>query len=158
MEGNPILVVEKIDEGGRAMKIKQLDTKDYELIKEAEKVIEKNYEFGRHHIGAAISTATGTVHTAVHLEANVGRIAVCGEAVAIGKAVSEGDREFHTIVAVAHPHPHEDIEKCWVVSPCGMCRELISDYGENIDVIIPYKGKVVKVNIVELIPEKYTKA
>ena len=39
-------------------------------------------------------------------------------------------REFDTIVAVAHPHPHEDIEKCWVVAPCGMCRELISDYGK----------------------------
>ncbi len=29
---------------------------------------------------------------------------------AIGKSISEGDHEFDTIVAVAHPHPHEDIE------------------------------------------------
>ena len=49
---------------------------------------------------------------------------------AIGKSISEGYHEFDTIVAVAHPHPHEDIEKCWVVAPCGMCRELISDYGK----------------------------
>lgn len=31
---------------------------------------------------------------------------------AIGKSISEGDHEFETIVALAHPHPHEDIEKC----------------------------------------------
>jgi cytidine deaminase len=40
--------------------------------------------------------------------------------------------------------------------PCGMCRELISDYGKNIDVIIPYNDKLVKCNVLELLPEKYT--
>jgi cytidine deaminase len=94
--------------------------------------------------------------TAVHVEANVGRITVCGEAMAIGKSISEGDHEFETIVAVAHPHPHEDIENCWVVAPCGMCRELISDYGKNTDVIISYNDELVKCNVMELLPEKYT--
>lgn len=62
---------------------------------------------------------------------------------------------LETIVAVAHPHPHEEIEKCWVVSPCGMYRELISDYGKSIDVIISFKGELVKCNVLELLPEKY---
>ncbi|MDR4889764.1 cytidine deaminase [Fredinandcohnia sp. QZ13] len=135
--------------------VKPLEDKDYELIKVAEKVIEKNYRYGRHHIGAAVRTTSGNVHAAVHLEANVGRIAVCGEAMAMGKSISEGDHEFETIVAVAHPHPHEDIEKCWVVAPCGMCRELISDYGKDTNVIISYNGELVKCNIMQLLPEKY---
>ncbi len=75
---------------------------------------------------------------------------------AIGKSISEGDHEFDTIVAVAHPQPHEDIEKCWVVAPCGMCRELISDYGKNTNIILSYNGKLVKSNVMELLPEKYT--
>jgi cytidine deaminase len=142
--------------GGIGMlKVRALESKDYKLIKEAEKVITKNYKYGRHHIGAAVRTKSGTIYAAVHVEANVGRITVCGEAMAIGKAISEGDSEFETIVAVAHPHPHEDIDQCWVVTPCGMCRELISDYGEDTDVIIPYKGELVKCNIMELLPEKY---
>jgi cytidine deaminase len=139
------------------LKVRALENKDYELIKEAEKVIEKNYKYGRHHIGAAVRTKSGKIYSAVHVEANVGRITVCGEAMAIGKAISEGDSEFDTIVAVAHPHPHEDIDKCWVVAPCGMCRELISDYGKDTDVIIPYNGEIVKCNVMELIPEKYAK-
>ncbi|MEH7236836.1 cytidine deaminase [Bacillus sp. JJ1562] len=137
------------------LRIKPLDEKDFELIREAEKVIEKNYRYGRHHIGAAVRTTSGNVYAAVHLEANVGRIAVCGEAMAMGKSISEGDHEFETIVAVAHPHPHENIEKCWVVSPCGMCRELISDYGKDTDVIISYNGELVKCNVMQLLPEKY---
>src|SRR5690625_3363628 len=99
-----------------------LNEKDVELIEEAKKVIEKNYRYGRHHIGSAIRTSTGRIFSAVHVEANVGRITVCGEAMAIGKSISEGEHEFDTIVAVDHPHPHENIEKCWVVASCGMCR------------------------------------
>ncbi|MGE7762144.1 cytidine deaminase [Peribacillus sp. NPDC097895] len=76
--------------------------------------------------------------------------------VVLTAAISEGDHEFETIVAVAHPHPHEDIENCLVVAPCGMCRELISDYGKDTDVIFPYKGELVKCNEMELLPEKYT--
>ena len=138
------------------LKVKPLEDNDYELIKEAEKVIESNYKYGRHHIGSAVRTTSNRVFSAVHVEANVGRITVCGEAMVIGKSISEGDSEFETIVAVAHPHPHEDIEECWVVAPCGMCRELISDYGIRTDVIIPYNGELVKCNIMELLPEKYT--
>ncbi|BCB05127.1 cytidine deaminase [Bacillus sp. KH172YL63] len=137
------------------LKIKTLENKDYELIKQAEEVIEKNYRYGRHHIGSAVRSTSGKVYSAVHVEANVGRITVCGEAMAIGKSISEGDHAFETIVAVAHPHPHEDIDKCWVVAPCGMCRELISDYGSHTDVIISYGGSLVKCNVMELLPEKY---
>ncbi|UJW56100.1 cytidine deaminase [Bacillus sp. A116_S68] len=138
------------------LKVRSLENNDYELIKEAEKVIENNYRYGRHHIGAAVRTTSGNIFSAVHVEANVGRITVCGEAMAIGKSISEGEHEFDTIVAVAHPHPHEDIEKCWVVAPCDMCRELISDYGKDTDVIIFYNGELVKCNAIDLLPEKYT--
>ncbi|MDV2582385.1 cytidine deaminase [Alkalibacillus haloalkaliphilus] len=138
------------------LNVRSLENEDYELVKEAEKVIEHNYRYGRHHIGAAVRTKTGSIFSAVHVEANVGRVAVCAEAIAIGKSISEGEHEFETIVAVAHLHTHEDIEKCWVVSPCGMCRELISDYGKDTDVIIMYNGELVKCNAMELLPEKYT--
>ncbi|PFA63096.1 cytidine deaminase [Bacillus sp. AFS015802] len=137
------------------LNVKPLEDRDYELIKEAERVIETNYSYGRHHIGSAVRATSGKVYAAVHVEANVGRITVCGEAMALGKSISEGDHEFETIVAVAHPHPHEDIEKCWVVAPCGMCRELISDYGTQIDVILSYRGELVKCSVLELLPEKY---
>lgn len=87
------------------LQVKPLEIKDYELIKAAEKVIEKNYRYGRHHIGSAVRSTSGNIFAAVHVEANVGRITVCGEAMAIGKSISKGEHEFETIVAVAHPHP-----------------------------------------------------
>ncbi|WP_306009160.1 cytidine deaminase [Bacillus sp. MMSF_3328] len=137
------------------IKTNNLDERDYELIHAAEEVIKKNYPYGRHHIGSAVRSSSGKIFAAVHVEANVGRITVCGEAMAMGKAISEGEHEMKTIVAVAHPHPHVDMEDCWVVAPCGMCRELISDYGKETDVILSYHGKLVKCNVMELLPEKY---
>jgi cytidine deaminase len=73
----------------------------------------------------------------------------------LGKAISEGDRDFTTIVAVAHPDPQHADEEIKVVSPCGMCRELISDYSPGADVIIPLDGGVAKCNVMELLPVKY---
>lgn len=122
------------------LNVKPLEERDYELIKAKRRSNRKNYRYERHHIGV-IRTKTGKVFAAVHVEANIGRITVCAEAMALSKSISEGEHNFETFVAVAHPHPHENIENCWVVPPCGMCRELISDYGKETEVILPYNGK-----------------
>lgn len=50
------------------LKVKPLEHRDYELIKEAEKVIEKNYRYARHHIGSAIRTTSGNTFSAVQLK------------------------------------------------------------------------------------------
>ena len=122
---------------------------DQELVKVARELIAKRFKEGYHHIGSALRTTSGNIFTGVHIEAYIGRITVCGEAVAIGAAATGGDTEIDTIVAVN--------ELGEIVSPCGMCRELISDYSANAKVIIPRKGKVVKVSVSELLPDKYTR-
>lgn len=41
------------------LQIIPLNSEDHNLITAAEKVIEKNYKYGRHHIGSAVRTKTG---------------------------------------------------------------------------------------------------
>ena len=54
-----------------------------------------------------------------------------------------------------HPKPGEP-GKIAVVSPCGICRELIHDYDANARVIVPDNGRTPKVvSIGELLPNKY---
>lgn len=43
------------------LQIIPLNSEDYDLITSAEKVIEKNYKYGRHHIGSAVRTKTGNI-------------------------------------------------------------------------------------------------
>lgn len=121
-----------------------LDLGDKELIEKARCIIHKRFKEDRHHVGAALRTKSGKVFSAVHLEAYVGRVAVCAESIAIGMAAAEGDTEIETIVAVNRQGQ--------VVSPCGMCRELISDYASGCRVILSEEEST---TINELLPRKY---
>ncbi|AZB41457.1 cytidine deaminase [Bacillus sp. FJAT-42376] len=135
----------------------EISLQDEELIKAAKEIIIRHYEYGKHHVGAALRTAEGDIITAVHIEAYIGRVTVCAEAIAIGKAISEGHRTFDSIVAVRHPGPDEADREIRVVAPCGMCRELIGDYGENMKVILDTEDGLSKRSIQDLLPLKYTR-
>lgn len=132
-----------------------IEQTDLELIKAAQDTIKRLYKDGKHHIGAAVRTKTGKIYSAVHLEAYIGRVSVCAEAIVLGKAISEGESEFETIVAVRHPDQDEINQNIEVVSPCGICRELISDYGTEIQVILKVGEEHIKKNIRGLLPDKY---
>lgn len=135
----------------------EISIEDQTLIASAGEMIKKRYEWGRHHVGAALRTKTGEIFTAVHVESSLSRVTVCAEAMVIGKAISEGYKEFDTIVAVRHPDPDHADREIKVVSPCGMCRELIADYGEDCKVIVALEGVLSKVDIAELLPMRYVR-
>jgi cytidine deaminase len=139
------------------MKTSLITAEDELLIAEARAVLAKYYTPGKHHVGAAIRTKTGRTFAAVHLEANVGRVAVCAEAIALGKAISEGESAFDTIVAVRRPGAATSDAEIAVVSPCGICRELLSDYGADMQVIFADAGVVRKCGVLDLLPGKYTR-
>lgn len=104
---------------------------DLALIEAAKVVVSRQYVRGRNSVGAALRTASGQTYAAIHLDADVGRVAVCAEAVALGMAVSAGDREVGAIVAVT-----PDGDGWAVLPPCGMCREMLSDYAPDATVIL----------------------
>lgn len=64
---------------------------DEELIHIARELIAARFKEGCHHIAAALRITSGRIYSGEHVEAYVGRIAVCAEAVAIGVAATEGD-------------------------------------------------------------------
>ena len=114
--------------------------------------------YSRFKVGAALRTRDGRIYTGVNLDAYLGRMAVCAEAVALGRAVTEvGETGIETIVAVRHPEPAEADQAIVVVSPCGSCRELIWDYDRNARVIVPSANGPVVAGIGELLPNKYSR-
>jgi len=132
-----------------------LSKKDQELIDAATQAIKSRYRDDWQEVGAAMRTRDGRVVTGVNLDAYVGRGAICAEAVAIGRALTEkGDQGIETIVAVRHPKPGEK-GKIAVVSPCGTCRELIHDYDSKAKVIVPGGKAPTITTIAALLPNKY---
>jgi cytidine deaminase len=122
---------------------------DQELIEVATSVIRQNYIPGKHHVGAAIRGKSGRIFAGVHLESTITDI--CAEAVALGMAASFGEREFDCIVAVTMA----DGKMPRVLSPCGVCRELIRFYGPDVAVIFVENGITKKCRVSDLLPGPY---
>ncbi len=135
-----------------------LSKADSELIEAASDAIRKRYRYDWQEVGAAMRTRSGKIFAGVSLDAYLGRMAICAEAVALGQAITvAGDYSIDTIVAVRHPPPGEKDRPVAVVSPCGACRELIWDYDRNARVIVPGPDGPVAVGIGELLPNKYSR-
>jgi cytidine deaminase len=136
----------------------KLSTADKNLIAAARAAIKRRYRDDWQEVGAALRTRSGKIFTGVNLDAYLGRMAVCAEAVALGRAVVDvGDAGIDVIVAVRHPPPGDKDQTIAVVSPCGACRELIFDYDPKARVIVPNGASPVAVPIGELLPNKYTR-
>jgi len=133
-----------------------LGPKDHALIEAARDAIRNRYRNEWQEVGAALRTRDGRIITGVNIDAYLGRMAVCAEAVAIGRAITEaGDQGIETIVAVRHPKPDETDQTIAVVSPCGSCREIIHDYDAKARVIVPNGDEPSVATIAELLPNKY---
>jgi cytidine deaminase len=79
-------------------------------------------------VGASVLTNEGKVYTGCNIESSSYSLTICAERNAIFKAVSEGEREFKAIAVAGDT---EDF-----ISPCGACRQVISDLCGEIDVIL----------------------
>ena len=135
-----------------------LSKADSELIDAATDAIRKRYRYDWQEVGAAIRLRSGKIFTGVSLDAYLGRMAICAEAVALGQAITvAGELDIDTVVAVRHPPPEEKGRPIAVVSPCGACRELIWDYDRNARVIVPGPAGPMSVGIGELLPNKYSR-
>src|SRR5262249_2712071 len=115
------------------------------------------YRYDWQEVGAALRLRSGKIFTGVSLDAYLGRMAVCAEAVALGQAVTQGENGIDTIVAGRHPAPDEKDRSIAALSPAGACRELVSDYDRQARVIVPGPNGPESVKVTELLPNKYSR-
>ena len=126
-----------------------------ELIEAARAVLLRHYRPFWHTVAAAIRSRDGRIWSGIHLGATVGRLSICAEAIALGRAVMDGDGTVEVIVAVRHPKPDESVRDIAVVSPCGACRENICDFDPLADVIISTAAGLRRVGVAKMLPLPY---
>jgi cytidine deaminase len=132
-----------------------LSAADHALIAAAHDVLARHYRPFWHTVAAAIRGRDGRVWTGLHLGATVGRLSVCAEAVALGRALLEGDGQIDTAVAVRHPKPDEADRELAVVPPCGACREMFLDHCPDALVIMHGPTGLLKSPVRVLLPAPY---
>ena len=85
--------------------------------------------YSKFRVGAALITEDGSLYTGCNIENASYGATNCGERTAIFKAISEGHREIKAIAIVG-----DDLS---YTSPCGICRQVISEFAsEDIKIIL----------------------
>ena len=114
-----------------------IEAEDQKLIEAARDVIQRNYTGELHSVGAAVRTRVGQGVRRRQPGPRSG-FGSCAESITLGIAISQGERDFKTIVAVGGWSVYP------VIPPCGNCRELLSEYLPDGWVILEQEGKYVK--------------
>jgi cytidine deaminase len=126
-----------------------MEHSDQELIDAATAVRENAYApFSDFRVGAALETDDGEVITGCNVESASYGLTVCAERVAIWKAISQGKKKIKHIAVVA------DTEE--LTPPCGVCRQIIWEFGGDVPVIMAnLKGKTEVVQMKDLLPRAF---
>ena len=99
------------------------------LIRLALKARENAYApYSNYMVGAAVLTGSGKIYTGCNIENASYGATNCAERTAIFKAVSEGERSVDTICIVGGKSGEEPSSYAY---PCGMCRQVIWEFGND---------------------------
>ena len=123
-----------------------------DLIAEAKKAMLRSYApYSDFKVGAALLCKSGNVYTGGNVENASSSASICAERAAISKAISEGEAEFQALAICGDSKEP--------VAPCGICRQTLIEFGEDVTVIMANtEGKVVVAKVTELLPKAFTKS
>lgn len=121
-----------------------------ELIEVARNAKNHSYSpYSKFRVGAAVLTKTGKIYSGCNIENSSYSLTICAERIALFKAISVGEREF---VAIVISTDEKDF-----TTPCGACRQVISDLAGNIEIILTNgSGKTKKFRTNDLLPYPFT--
>lgn len=129
-----------------------LSQSDVELYTAARQLLLTAHHSENHRVAAAMRGASGAIYLGLHIGSK--RINVCAESSALANARIAQEASIQSSVAVSmdeHGEPQ-------VTNPCGVCRELLRNYGAEATVLVDAGGEVGTVGLGELLPYPWMRA
>ncbi len=131
---------------------------DIRLLEIAQELLGRVWVQGRHEVATALRTADDGIYTGVHVEGSCRRSSICAEGVALGTAragLAPGSPLRIAAVVSVQIKPAGQFR---IIAPCGVCRELISDYSPDTVIWITSDAGIHAVSALELLPCKTRRA
>ena len=100
-------------------------------------------------VGAAIEAADGRVFVGCNVESASYGLTICAERMALGAAVAAGARSLQRIAVTTEVEPP--------AAPCGACRQLLAEFGLNLEVIAAGPSSERRWTLAALLPDAFTK-
>jgi cytidine deaminase len=103
--------------------------------------------YSKYHVGAAILTADGETYVGCNVENASYGLTMCAERCAVGAAIAGGAKQIVAIVICTEDGG----------APCGACRQVLAEFGDDIRVIsVNSSGEIVlDTTIATLLPNSF---
>jgi cytidine deaminase len=114
----------------------------------ARKALEQAYApYSKFRVGAAIETVDGRRFFGCNVENASYGLTVCAERNAVAAAVAEGARHFTRVLIVSEQDPP--------APPCGACRQVLIEFGSELEVTAMGRTETRRWTLGELLPEAF---
>jgi cytidine deaminase len=133
-----------------------MDSQIQELVKTALSMRKMSYTpYSHFNVGAALLSADGKIYTGCNIENASYTPTNCAERTAFFKAVSEGVRDFTAIAIAGGKEDATELDYC---PPCGVCRQVMSEFCKDDFKIFLVKSETEykEYTLTELVPERFT--
>ncbi len=121
-----------------------------ELIGRAREVMRHAHApYSKFHVGAALEAADGRIFVGTNVESASYGLTICAERMALGAAVAAGARKFTRIAVTTAVDPP--------AAPCGACRQLLAEFGLDLEVISAGPKSERHWTLGELLPAAFTR-
>ncbi len=118
------------------------------LIDAATEAIGNSYSpYSSFPVGAAVLTDSGRIYSGTNIENASYGATVCAERVAIFKAVSDGETHINAVAIYTNAAN--------LAFPCGMCLQVMSEFCEDIPIILASDNLVRIYQLSELLPHRF---
>lgn len=131
---------------------------DAHLLTLAQDLLGRVWVHGRHEVATALRAVDGQIYTGVHLEGSCRRSSICAEGIAMGAARTHLDPALPLKIEAVVSVQIKPAGQYRIIAPCGVCRELISDYSPDAIVWITSDAGVEPVRAIDLLPSKTRRA
>lgn len=120
-----------------------------ELIEKTIKNLKFSYSpYSKFKVSSSVLSESGKIFTGVNIENSSYSLTLCAETSAIAIALSNGVKKINAVAIYA------DSEE--FVFPCGACRQRISEFSDNADIIlINTKRKIKILKLKSLLPNSF---
>lgn len=105
--------------------------------------------YSEFHVGAAIEATDGTIHVGCNVESASYGLTICAERMALGAAVAAGAKALRRVVVTTEVDPP--------AAPCGACRQLLAEFGLDLEVIAVGPGSERRWTLRQLLPDAFTR-
>jgi cytidine deaminase len=121
-----------------------------ELVRRAREVMQNAYApYSHFQVGAAIEADDGSIHVGCNVENASYGLTICAERMAVGAAVAAGQRRLVRVAVASAVDPP--------ATPCGACRQLLAEFGLDLEIITVGPKSERRFRLRDLLPEAFTR-